>query len=48
MLNSIGWELVTDVLGQHWYNLQEQEDEANMLSKVLLTNNQPTPHKIPE
>jgi len=21
MLNSMGWELVTDVLGQHWYHL---------------------------
>ena len=28
--------------------IQEQEDRTNMLLKVLVTNNQPTPHKIPE
>jgi hypothetical protein len=28
--------------------IQEQADRTNMLSKVLVTNNQPTPHKIPE
>jgi hypothetical protein len=28
--------------------VQEQEDRTNMLSKVLVTNKQPTPHKIPE
>ena len=28
--------------------VQEQVDRTNMLSKVLVTNNQSTPHKIPE
>jgi len=28
--------------------IQEQEEETNVLSKVLVTNNQPTPHEMPK
>jgi hypothetical protein len=28
--------------------VHEQEQKTNVLSKVLVTYNQPTPHKIPE
>jgi hypothetical protein len=53
MPNGIGWSWILmfrDHIGTTFkaQAAQEQEHRTNMLLKVLVTNNQPTPHKIPE